>query len=84
MKKLLLLCLCINLYAEVIKLSKIEAQNIIAQRMKFFKEVFLVQYDKTRIEKDLTRNLDFIDLCKYPTSGYKFACGGDKWGRSRD
>lgn len=34
-----------------------------------------MQYDKAKIEKDLTKKLDFIDLCKYPTSGYSFACG---------
>lgn len=77
MKKFLfILCLCItNLGAETLNLNENVAHSMIEQRMKFFKEVFLVQYEKNKLSLDFDKKSYFIDLCKYPTGGYQFPCG---------
>lgn len=66
---------CGSLYSATIKIDDTQAATMIDEREKFFSEVFLVQYDETKIQKDSQNNLVFIDLCKYRTSGYEFPCG---------
>ena len=71
---LIFLCLFLNLYAGVMELSSDETNEMVEQRSKFFTQIFLVRYDKTKISLD-DQQLHYIDLCKYQPDGYQFPCG---------
>lgn len=46
------------------ELSSDETNEMVEQRSKFFTQIFLVRYDKTKISLD-DQQLHYIDLCKY-------------------
>jgi len=74
MKKLIfLICLGVSLRAGIIELNDEIADSLISERERFFSKVFDVVYDKSKIKLD-SKGLEFIDLCKYPPSGYRFNC----------
>ncbi|RDU61624.1 hypothetical protein CQA53_09890 [Helicobacter didelphidarum] len=72
-KIILLLCLSLSLKADIIKLDSEASSNLINEREMFFSEALGVAYDKVKIKRD-SKDMEFIDLCQYPPSGYKFNC----------
>lgn len=74
MKKIIfLICLGISLRAGVIELNNEISHSLISEREDFFSEAFDIVYDKAKTKLD-SKGFEFIDLCKYQLSGYKFNC----------